>query len=264
MNTVELQEAVSGITNQWGQGHNFWQNARLLLKHGIENECVDNFMEWPIIQQTMFIGSPEYVDVELKEMKESEEWESKWKPLLNDPTIPANLIYDRDPSLNTCGNTIHHLYHLYKWEEYTGKQISDIKSIFEIGAGYGNTARIIKQMDFKGSYIIADLPEFAALQEYYLDSNGINTTKILWNPEFPLGKFDLFISEWSLSEMPENERQLFWHASANHFLVAYSNTFEDMHNTEYFNKFLGYNPETKWLSYTIPHIPNSSYMFGKP
>jgi hypothetical protein len=259
---MSIVEQVNEITNQFDQGHAFWQNARVLLKHHLTYDCIDDFMQWPIIQETMFVGSPEYAETELNELMRDEQFNERWSTALEDNTVPPHLRYDGFPY--SCGNTIHHVYHIYRWEKFCNAHIEDMKFILEIGAGYGNTARIIKQMGFTGTYIIIDLPEFVLLQQHYLQQANVNATKFMWNPQILLGGFDLVIAEWSLSEMPEAERTPLLNAYATYYLIAYSNEFAELKNSEYFASFRLCNSHVEWYHKPIDHLPVHNYMFGKP
>jgi len=74
----------------------------------------------------------------------------------------------------TTANTIHHLYHIFRFE-MNQFQIGNSKIFLEYGGGYGNFARLINSISSYLVYIIYDLPVFSHLQQYYLSSIGFNT-----------------------------------------------------------------------------------------
>jgi len=114
-------------------------------------------------------------------------------------------------------NTIHHLYHLTKYEDRTLRSLSGFKSVVEFGGGYGNMARLIRKLSPAVSYTIIDLPLFSCIQYVYLatllgqDSVNlvsrpgpirdgvINLVPIPYMDLVP-DSTDLFVSTWALTE----------------------------------------------------------------
>lgn len=98
--------------------------------------------------------------------------------------------------------------------------ISKINTIVELGGGYGSLARVARMVLPDLTYIIIDLPEYLAIQSYYLRSTLPNTkVKMLKGsndsieagavnlvPVYYIEKFDItadiFISTAALSETP--------------------------------------------------------------
>jgi hypothetical protein len=118
------------------------------------------------------------------------------------------------------GTTVHHLYHLLRFESATGIDPFSLKRIHEFGGGYGNIARIFSLLNPTVSYSIHDLPAVAALQEWYLTETGCGGDWIDWRDI--TGPVDLYISTWGLSEAPrsliEEEFELL---DARHGLLAW-------------------------------------------
>ena len=122
------------------------------------------------------------------------------------------------------GTTSAHLNHLHRWQEHTGKTIEDIKSVIEVGGGYGSMCRV-----FKGCndcfYSIIDLPVINNVQRYFLrrEQNvsyiGLDRLEALGDMEC-----DLFISTFALNEAGAEfiryilERKFF---KAKHLLLLY-------------------------------------------
>jgi len=122
---------------------------------------------------------------------------------------------------DTTHNSIHHLYHISRYERRTSKSFSKFERIIEWGGGYGNFVKIVAGLpDSKlKTYTIIDLPEIAVLQWIYLSSvfgteavnlvspeNKLQENKInlvsLPNLTLVDDKYDLFVSTWALSESP--------------------------------------------------------------
>jgi hypothetical protein len=68
----------------------------------------------------------------------------------------------------SSGTLIHHAYHLHRFETVTGRFLLELQEIIEFGGGYGSMARLLARLGYRGRYHIHDLPEFAALQRFYL------------------------------------------------------------------------------------------------
>lgn len=132
---------------------------------------------------------------------------------------------------NCSTNTLAHLYYAAKsFEQFNDKNID---TIVEFGGGYGNLARIFKNISPNTTYFIIDLPEVLALQYFFLQStlpdidiqmhaqvpNNFKTGGIHLIPAYIAKdlsiKTDLFISTFALSEASElaqeviNEKRFF-------------------------------------------------------
>ena len=87
-------------------------------------------------------------------------------PVGDPPLCPAEV---EGIDLNTSYNTLHHLYHLARYERSTGHRVADVRTCLEWGGGYGNLARIVfAAAPSLQRYIIVDTPLFCALQWLYL------------------------------------------------------------------------------------------------
>lgn len=126
------------------------------------------FLSWRVITATMFVNYAPYIRQELIDLM-NRSWHTRWKVVIreNNVGMPENhFLY-----LGSSGNQIHHAYHLAQFERHTGLQIENMDMIIEFGGGYGNMARMAYRVGFKGKYLIYDLPEFYALQKFFLKSN---------------------------------------------------------------------------------------------
>ena len=165
----------------------------------------------------------------------------------------------------TSGNIIHQAHHLKVWEHLAGKKIEELNHIVEIGGGYGTLARVISDLGFMGTYVIFDLPELSALQEYYLtdipgDFRLMSTLDYLLQscPET-----DLLIGIYSLSEMDQILRRLILdNIKSESYLFVYQKTFEGMDNTNFFADFVLDRKEWEWRSQRVIKFPNTKYLVG--
>lgn len=119
----------------------------------------------------------------------------------------------------TSPNTIHMLYHWYRFEQHTGRVLYDVESVIEWGGGYGNVARMAWEAS-RGNmtYTIIDSPIMASVQWLYLSSvvgrenvnlltdqeaalqpDRINIVPVTFLPSLELTG-ELFYSTWALDE----------------------------------------------------------------
>ncbi|HRT63171.1 MAG TPA: hypothetical protein P5551_12530, partial [Syntrophales bacterium] len=184
----------------------------------------------------------------------------------------------------SSGNRIHQAYHLARFEEATGQPISRFPLIMEFGGGYGSLCRIIYKLGFQGRYFIFDLPEFTALQKYYLGSlamelieakaffsgrRGILCTsdpELLGSMAASEARTGLFVATWSLSETAQALREHIMTLPAMHaasaYLIAYQNDFEGIDNTHFFDAWRKSKPDIRWVQNEIAHMPGNHYLFG--
>ena len=139
------------------------------------------------------------------------------------PVITSTMITDPE----------YQNYHLDKWEDKTGLEIADLKSIIEFGGGYGAMVQMCYERGFKGRYFHYDFPEMVALQEFYLSELSIPI------PEPFLGgwNYKLFIAINSIDESPLEDRGNFLDRfNFRHCLVRYNHTFDGINNYDYFSE----------------------------
>lgn len=238
-----------------------WEYWRNQLWHLAQTQPAESFLSWPCIYHTMANRHwPQVVQWELDTM-------------LNSGKLPAGIEAPilRDPYAFTQEqNNIRQMYHLFKWEQVTGKKVADLESIVEIGGGYGACALMARRMGFKGRYMIFDLPEFSLLQQWYLDAAGVTGVEFITElPEkvaYPKRLVDLLIGIYSLSEMPIALRKIIsTKLTAKSYLFLYSGNWVNHDNRKYFqNDFSGVHDTLQWHhEEAIHHIDrNNFYSIG--
>jgi len=75
----------------------------------------------------------------------------------------------------------------------------DDMRIVEVGGGYGGQCKTVMDVFHVKRYCLVDLPEVCQLQVKYLKDTTARATSII-----PDDSFDLFISNYALSEIPNN------------------------------------------------------------
>jgi len=205
-------------------------------------------------------------------------------PILKNALTESNIgnpeRYSAFP--DSSGNLIHHAYSLFKFLNMNKLTLKNINTIFEFGGGYGSFCRLCYKLGFNGKYIIYDLPEFTALQKYFLRSvnphikinsdndnkknevkliSDISELKKVFENET---KFDVFIALWSISECPLPLRFQILNSeiTCSNYLFAFSDSFGGVNNQEYFSKFVENKKNYIWKKSPIKHLQKNSYLFG--
>lgn len=184
MNAVAVRAAFSALPALNGST-DFWDERRAGLRLNAAHERVEEFLTWPAIVGTMFVGQPEWIGPELTALSLADP--GRWSQ------VTANE-YGGAPNTNL----IHQAYHLHQWEQATGMHVSQLRSIVEVGGGYGALALVARRAGFAGTYTIYDLPELSILQRFYLAQMGAAAEcySELGAPVAP----DLLVAIYSLSE----------------------------------------------------------------
>lgn len=279
----ELKKTIAEIVDD-GLGSTVIDSAWLTnmdrLCHRVLTSDPGDFLQWDVILRTMVVGNAEFVRDELNFLKVLPDWKSRWENAIEESTVGNPTLYDDFPS--SSGNLIHQAYHLAQFEKKTGIDISRASLVFEFGGGYGSMCRLVHKLNFCGRYVIFDLPPWSALQNYYLNMNGIPSTysnensKRTTNGTFCVSQFErleailsehisckdaIFIANWSLSESPVNLRHsiLSLVKQFNAFLLAYQGFFGNVDNVDFFEKWTDTMKNIEWHNWKIEHLPSRLY-----
>lgn len=252
-----LKEKIEKINETEPLGTSSWENNRKVIRGDILNRDINNFLNWEVIQRTMFYVAPE---VEYKKISQSQELlKGVYETKIGNPK-PYFL------NKKTSGNLVHHAYSLSYFLDITS--LSNINRVVEFGGGYGSMCRLFRNMQYENQYIILDLPEFSALQEFYLgcvDKNYLNNT--IFTDDESLVKSEcagtLFIATWSLSEMPLNLREhLLKFLNFDYCLIAFQSNFDGIDNVKYFDHFRNLYRSINFKILPIEHLPGHFYLIG--
>ena len=74
---------------------------------------------------------------------------------------------------------VQQVWSIYNLVEKLNFSIDNDEIIFEFGAGTGQMADVLSDLNFKGRHIIYDLPLMTVLQKQFIDKRGIKNTYIL-------------------------------------------------------------------------------------
>ena len=208
----------------------------------LKSKNIKNFLRINFIQKMFFLQNRLFILKELNQIKKSKKW-LFYKSLLKEDHVGNPIRYFL--YLESSGNRINHLYHLYLLEKELNINLKkNIKTVFEFGAGYGCMARIFSKIKKKNKYICFDTSYLNLLQYYYLKHNNLNVgfqknnnIFLTSNLKNVRNKNDLFIANWSLSETPTKFRKKFISIilGSRYILIAFQEKFENINNLNYFN-----------------------------
>ena len=264
---LSVEPTASGATKAWIKN-------RIELRKNILSRDPRNFLQWEVVQKTMF---HECKQTELEFLKKQTNWNILQRALVEDSAGNPRRFTNMPES---SGNLIHHLYSVVQFlNTFPDTSLQSMSSAVEFGGGYGSMARLFYKLGFNGRYSIFDVPEFSALQEYFLSSLNLSVpifrkpTKeqgivILsdiedFKKQCALDVVDLFIATWSISESPLELRTVILDAvqKSKYSLLAYQAQFQDINNTDYFKKYIKISG-CDWKELPITHLPGQYYAFG--
>lgn len=255
MNLKQLRKQIHYI-NGVELGTSSWEIKRKEIRRAILKENMFDFLNFDVIQRNMYFEAFKcwYLEV------------MKNNLLAN--SIKESSIGNPKPyylDVSTSGNLITHAYHVSKL--FKKCTLKDFDNVIELGGGYGSMCRLFMNMNYLGKYIIFDLPEFLALQRFYLNSINSNYTK---NTVFTgdTNKIDkgyttLLIATWSLSEMPLHLREeLLECLDFNYCIIGFQAEFDGINNVEYFNQFRKKYHNINFELTPIKHLKGNFYLIG--
>jgi hypothetical protein len=258
-----------------------WRRFVEQFRDAVSRDDPRAFLRWPTIAKAMFVSNQPYLSIELLSLRARRDWRHRWRPALRESPVGRPVPYWALPW--SSGNLIHHAYHLAQFEARTGRQVNWFPAVFEFGGGYGSMCRLFHQLGFSGRYVIYDLPEFSALQAFYLGSLGLPLVHVdrlagadrgvvlvsdLATLERALRWADvsraLFVATWSLSETPASVRDAIMPivSECAGVLIAYWRNFGEMNNHDYFSRWAARSPGFAWAQHPILSLPEHFYLFG--
>lgn len=122
------------------------------------------------------------------------------------------------------------------FEITTGQRIKDYDVIVEIGGGYGEYARLIRDFGFDGEYYGVDQPTMNEISQFYNESNVNNKylTDVIDLPDFGDKKV-LVISTRAIGELPVLYREeLIAAVPKCDWLVSFAGIYNGIDNLNYF------------------------------
>ena len=221
-----------------------------LLKKQIIDEfraAPENFLLQPVIRKCLHPGPSRYNkavgDDYYKQLKGYHDL-PKEDPKLGNPRIIKN------------GRSLVTLQSAYYIKLMNDRfALKEIDVIYDVGGGYGNMCRIIREMGYTGDYILIDFPELHEIQKFYLENLGLKVSmninyQTLDNNLKPKGN-SLLIATHSINEMPLKEREKININNFSKFFIAYNNNFDGIDNKEYFKRYKDLPHKTEYFQSEI-------------
>ena len=262
MKAIEPQLAFDEKENN-SADDSWLRNRRALHNHIARGDDIDDFLRWSTIQATMFVGNAPYVKEEVTELR--------FTKTIADPSFGNPLMFSSLATIS--GNFTHQQYQLYRLQKLAVYDISDAKSVFEFGGGYGATCYILHKYGFKGAYHLYDFPELILLQEFYLSNtiNGKDSEGILAEIRFHTDlephlslKVDLFVAMASFNEAPLRVRQyILDRVTAKRYFIVYNHVFDSINNDKYFEQLADENPDLEWKKEVNEHKSAITFLVGE-
>lgn len=219
----------------------FWDFWRHDLWTRAQAEPPENFMGWPCIRHTMTV---QHFDIEFQVDYLRRDW-ARWERVCGLPKVGQPR--DEYQRTGLSRNLLNQAYSLKLWEDTTGRRVEDQLDIYEFGGGYGAMALLCHRLGFRGNYFIQDLPEFAALQRWFLSQSLLEGEVLRLEHSDLQGQMDLLIGLYSISETPiEFRREWLATHDPDSWLLLYSSQFADYDNFAWARELVAARPEHTW------------------
>lgn len=258
-----------------------WIDRQKKLREDILTKDPRDFFTWEEIKYSM-LG--QYLPHELDFLRNSPTW-LLWRKALEETEF-CELNTSWDLPFKSRATLISNAFKLAQLVISQGINFKEINTIFEFGGGYGSVARLCYRLGFKGTYIIFDLPEFSALQKYFLSASELSVeiqsipTKNAENTVVLLSQIsqlreqlkiltpDIFIATWSLSESPLSLRKniVSLIKDIKYYLIAYQEQFPiltGVDNVAYFRQFQKDLVNREWKTYPAKLNPKDHFLVSK-
>lgn len=252
----------------------YWMTRAKMQTQLAKRYPIEDFLRWTNDydhEQTVL------QDFHYRQLAADAQWESRWKRLTR--IEPWGNPHEMSLDAGTAPVPVQHVHTLMEFERASGDRLLDgVDVIVELGAGYGNFARMLRRDGFTGPHVIIDLPHTREFQRTFLTlcgetvslslpSSGLAAgVSLLLEADIPdviqrvRAKRVLFIAMWSLSEVPLLLRAKLFpalHASCVKYLIQtqwpYHCTDPHISNEEYFTEFMKASGRTFHVK--VPGLP---------
>ena len=210
-----------------------WERHRWEMRRHVRRDPIAGFLNWPTVTATMFAGETAFIRSELEALRAQPDWESLWLPAILDSGVGQAPRMSGEPSANA--NMVHQAFHLMIWNKATLREVRDLETVTEFGGGYGAMALVASRLGFRGTWRMVDFPEMCLLQSYYLSQHELGCG-VEFSPVLERLGADLYVACYSLSETPWEQRYGFLDTSANSFLLAFQEHWDEIDNLRWLEK----------------------------
>lgn len=226
-------------------GERFSWNFRQkdLMRKFIKDGGARNFLQWPIVHETLYTGYTENA------AKERELIPSFMLPVSKDPAIgnPTGL---KSPE-GASGTYIRQLLVALLVNSHLAP-IRSMDTLFEFGGGYGALAVVLKRLGFAGLHYVYDFPALHLLREWYLGEVGASTISLTSPQDMTV---NVFVSVCALDEAPlETRSTVLESVKAKYYLIWMTRNYYGVDNYTWFMNWISSKSS---LCYEID-IPNKN------
>jgi len=228
-----------------------YRRADIRKKIRLAGGDLSAFLHWPVMHEALYAGFTNDTAKELGMLDHTHE-RAAIDPLIGHGGERPNVKVS--PSGASC-TYIRQGLALQNVSD-TFAKLSEIKSIFEFGAGFGALASVARRLGWQGEHTIFDFPELLLIQKWYHAQLGITENmRYITKNELEHGKeYDLFISICALDEAPIKIREAVLGAvKAKFYLIWYHRVYGGVDNEQWFHEYfrnakvadmLDHNPNT--------------------
>jgi len=176
---------------------------------------------------------------------------------------------------NTQLDRVQQVWSIYNLVEKLNLSLDNDEIIFEFGAGTGQMADVLSDLNFKGRHIIYDLPLMTVLQKHFIDKKGIKNTHILDDENINIINGTNFLP----CNQINSEKYVLGLPNIN-FIATYSLTETDIHTRNRFSEYMiefsriyivywpgknevgDYNDNTEYIEMIQKKIEKTHYCFN--
>jgi hypothetical protein len=205
-----------------------WNDFLQKIQQELKSPC---FLRQPTISKTV------HPNLLALAAKYADAVDSQWLEKTIDPPIGCPFA---DPH-SVC--TTQQLYTIRLLKEHLGVFLPESEEVFEVGGGYGNLYRVVRNLGFDGDYNIIDFETMHNLQNKYLsqvfpDTDNLNYRTLSEQNLTPQTNNSVFVAAFSYSEMPLKDRVVMEQSLKHHkhFVICYNKAFGGVDNLQYFEK----------------------------
>jgi hypothetical protein len=207
---------------------NPWLDWKLEIKEAWNNSP-EEFLQNRKIKHTMHPNNRAWARMFYDKIQSKDLLESVKDPDFGKP----NRTY-KEYSLTT----LQQMFYFERLEEYF--DYNKIECIVDVGAGYGNFYRLVKQLGYNKEYRMIDFPELLELQEHYInntiDQQNLNYLELTESNITPPSN-SLLYATFSISEMNKADRSILEkvYNKYTYIFITYNRNFNSISNTDYFS-----------------------------
>ncbi len=276
------EELLSAV--RLGPAGSEWAGFAADIRQALNTSGANRFLRLPPIARTLHSRQRSHTRRYLEYVTSSPKFSAHFQRALTESPVGLPLVNPHYPLSSPL--LVQHGYHVLRLMEATDLKLTALRLVVEFGGGYGSFFRLLRNLGYRESYAICDLPVMCALQRFYLrnvfpgernlfpgEVQGL-PQNLQWisGEEYSSlaelaarGAPSLFVATWSLSETPLEVRQRVAAVlpQFTHVLIAYQRRFGDHDNVEYFTSLQGSLPQFSWLHAECPVYGNNFYLIGR-